>query len=82
MLKIRLLRRGRKNAPCFDITVAEARKKKIIEKVGYYQPRLKTDNKLDKFVFNMERVKYWLSQGAHPTEILEKVLEKLNISVK
>ena len=82
MLKIRLLRRGRRNAPCFDITVAEAKKSKIVEKIGYYQPRLKTENKLDKFVFNMERVDYWISKGAHPTEILEKVIKTLKANGK
>lgn len=81
MLKIRLLRRGRKNAACFDITVAEARKSKIIEKIGYYQPRLKTDNKLDKFKFNMERVEYWISKGAHPTEVLEKILKSIKAAI-
>lgn len=77
MLKMKLLRRGRKNAPCYDITVGEARKSKIVEKIGYYQPRLKTDNKLEKFVFKMDRVDYWLSQGAQPTEVIERVLKAM-----
>jgi ribosomal protein S16 len=75
MLKIRLFRRGRKNAPCFDIVVAEARKTKIVEKVGYYKPQLKTENRLDKFNFNIERINYWISKGAHCTEIIEKMLD-------
>lgn len=78
MLKIRLLRRGKKNAPCFDIVIAEARKTKIVEKVGYYKPQLKTENRLEKFTFDINRINYWISKGAHCTEIMEKIIKIYN----
>jgi small subunit ribosomal protein S16 len=77
MLKIRLYRRGRKNAACFDVVVAEAKKKKFIEKVGYYNPRLKTDNRIEKFTLKLDRISYWKSQGAQPTEVMENILKKI-----
>lgn len=79
MLKIRLSRRGRRNAPFFDVIVAEARQRKTIEKVGYYNPRLKTDNRVDKFNLNVDRIQYWKSKGAQATEVVEKILTTLHI---
>lgn len=76
MLKIRLYRRGRKKAACFDVTVAEARKRTIVEKVGYYNPRLKTDNKVDKFTLKMDRIEYWQSQGAQLTDLLAEIVKR------
>ncbi len=75
MLKIRLLRTGRKNAPTFSIVVAEASKKKMVEKIGYYNPQLKTDNRLEKFSFKIDRIEYWISKGAQCTEIMDKILK-------
>jgi small subunit ribosomal protein S16 len=77
MLKIRLYRQGRKNAAFFHIVVAEAKKTKFIEKVGYYNPKLKTDNRLEKFHLNFDRITYWQSKGAQPTDILNKILTQI-----
>ena len=74
MLKIRLYRQGRKNAPFYHVVVAEAKKTKFIEKVGYYDPRLKTINRVEKFTFKLDRINYWKSKGAQPTEIIQKIL--------
>ena len=77
MLKIRLQRKGKKKAPMYRVVVGEARTKvsKITEIVGHYNPRLATNNRVDKMTLNMERVNYWIKNGAHPTEIVGKFIK-------
>ncbi len=71
MLKIRLQRTGRKNQAHFKIVLAEHTappKSKAIEILGYYNPRKKEKS------FKEERIKYWLSQGAKPTDTVFNLL--------
>jgi small subunit ribosomal protein S16 len=66
---------GAKNAPVFRIVVADGRSPrdgKFIELVGTYQPRKKGDN----YTLNLERVKYWLSKGAQPSETVASFIKK------
>jgi len=80
MLVIRLRRRGRKNAPVFDLVCAEkARPVKsgsIVEKLGTYQI---TRNPAE-FSFNKERVEHWISVGAWPSETVARMLKKEGFS--
>lgn len=69
-LKIRLARGGSKKRPFYRVVVAEAsapRDGRFIEKLGTYNPLLASDH-AERVVLNTERIQYWLSQGAHPTE--------------
>jgi small subunit ribosomal protein S16 len=66
---------GAKNAPVFRIVVADGRSPrdgKFIEEIGTYQPRRKTDN----FKVDLERVKYWLSKGAQPSDTVASFIKK------
>jgi small subunit ribosomal protein S16 len=75
-LKIRLARGGAKKRPYYRIIVADARSPrdgKFIEKVGTYNPLL-AEGKGDRVVLNVERVKYWLSVGAQPTDRVARFL--------
>ncbi|KAL8952934.1 MAG: hypothetical protein Q9183_007362, partial [Haloplaca sp. 2 TL-2023] len=76
VLKIRLARFGRRNAPFYNIVVAQARtarNSKPLEVLGTYDPIPKTqpggegkpikDIKLD-----TSRAKYWLGVGAQPSD--------------
>jgi small subunit ribosomal protein S16 len=76
-VKIRMKRIGAKNAPVFRIVVADGRSPrdgKFIEEIGTYHPRQKGDNvKVD-----LERVKYWLSKGAQPSETVASFIKKAN----
>jgi len=69
-LAIRLSRGGRKGRPFYRIVVADKRMPRdgrYIEKLGTYNPLL--DNKDENRVQLVEeRIKYWLSQGAKPSE--------------
>ena len=66
---------GAKNAPVFRIVVADGRSPrdgKFIEEIGTYHPRQKGDN----VKFDLERVKYWLSKGAQPSETVASFIKK------
>ncbi len=75
-LKIRLARMGSKKNPCYRIVVSEAkspRDGRFIETLGNYTPGLAKDRS-DRIVIKQDRAKYWLEQGAKPTERMEKLL--------
>jgi len=74
-VKIRMKRVGAKNAPVFRIVVADGRSPrdgKFIEELGTYQPLKKGDN----FKMDLERVKFWLSKGAQPSETVASFIKK------
>jgi small subunit ribosomal protein S16 len=74
-VKIRLKRIGAKNAPVYRVVIADSRSPrdgKFIEEVGTYQP-LKKDNN---FAINLQRVEYWLSKGAQPSETVASFIKK------
>lgn len=82
-VKIRLARGGAKKRPFYRIVVANAsapRDGDFIEKVGTYNPLLGKDNDT-RIVLKAERIAYWLSQGALPTERVVKFLIDANISL-
>jgi len=85
MLVIRLFRVGKKNQPAFRIVVTNKRKPprggRFVEEVGFYNPLTKEK------VLKEERIKYWLSVGAKPSETIynllvsEKIIEGKKIPV-
>lgn len=69
-LKIRLARGGSKKRPFYRIVVAEAsapRDGRFVERVGSYNPILPSDH-AERIVLDQERLTYWLSVGAQPTD--------------
>ncbi|MBY0580162.1 MAG: 30S ribosomal protein S16 [Rickettsiales bacterium] len=80
-VKIRLARAGAKKRPYYKLVVANAdapRDGKFLEKVGTYNPMLPKDDE-NRVVLVQDRIKYWMSVGAQPTERVEKFLEKANL---
>ncbi len=76
MLRIRLRRVGRKKQPSYRIVVAEStapRDGKFIEVVGFYNPRTEPET----ITVKEERVLYWLSVGAQPSESTARLLKKV-----
>ena len=76
-LKIRLTRAGAKKRPYYRIVVADARSPrdgKFIEKIGNYNPLLAKDSE-SRVVLDAERAKYWLSNGAQPTDRVARFLD-------
>ncbi len=75
-VKIRLSRHGAKKKPYYRIVIADVRAPrdgKFIEKIGTYDP-LKSSNSSDRISMDLERVKYWLSNGAQPTDRVHRFL--------
>ncbi|KAI0125378.1 ribosomal protein S16 domain-containing protein [Xylariales sp. AK1849] len=88
-IKIRLARFGRRNAPFYNIVVAQARSarnSKPLEVIGTYDPipkadpyddsgRLHKDIKLD-----VLRAKYWIGVGAQPTDTTWRLLAMVGVT--
>lgn len=80
-LAIRLSRGGRKNRPFYRIVVADKRMPRdgrYIEKVGTYNPLLK-DGDENRVRLVQDRIEYWLSQGAKPSERVAIFLGKAGL---
>ncbi len=76
-LSIRLSRGGSKKRPYYRIVVADARSPrdgKFIEKIGNYNPLLGKDDE-KRVVLDGERAKYWLTNGAQPTDRVARFLD-------
>lgn len=80
-VKIRLARRGRKQAPVYDIVVADARSPrdgKFIEKLGQYNPQSTPAT----ISLKDDRAVYWLMVGAEPTDTTRKILSVRGVMLK
>ena len=76
MLKMRLSMGGTKKRPVYKIVVADSRFPRggrFIEKLGFFNPLLPKDKK-ERVGLGIERIKYWLGQGARPTTRVARIL--------
>ena len=76
-MKIRLARGGSKKRPFYSIVATDSRMPRdgrFLEKLGTYNPLLAKDDE-KRVVMNLERVTYWLGQGAQPTDRVARFLE-------
>ena len=83
-MKIRLARGGSKKRPFYRIVAADSRMPRdgrFIEKLGTYNPLLPKDSE-ERVNMNMERVQYWLDQGAQPTDRISRFLEAAGVLEK
>lgn len=74
-VKIRLARHGSKKRPFYRIVVADVEKPrdgKFIEMVGTYNPLLDPAE----VSIKQDRIKYWIDQGAIPTDTVKSLLKK------
>ena len=76
-VRIRMKRMGRVHRPFFRVCAMDGhvpRDGKVIEELGYYDPLIKeTDARA---VLNGERIDYWLSVGAQPSENVKVLIKK------
>jgi small subunit ribosomal protein S16 len=74
LLAIKLMRTGAKKQPSYRIIVKEKQSKRdgaYLENLGTYNPtREPAEIKLD-----MDRVRYWIGQGAKPTETVSQLIK-------
>src|SRR5699024_3707490 len=74
-VKLKLKRMGKIRTPQYRVIVADARNKRdgrVIEEIGKYHPK-----EHPSFIeLNSERVQYWLSVGAQPSDAVRALLRK------
>ena len=73
MVRIRLRRQGSKGQPSYRIVVIDQRKArngKYLENIGHYNPRTRPNTE----VIKEDRVLYWLSVGAQPSDAVRRIL--------
>lgn len=73
-VKLRFTRTGRANQPSYRLVAIDEHKKRdgrFIEILGSYNPLAVSD----KFHYLKDRVKYWLSVGAQPTNTVKHLLK-------
>jgi len=71
---------GRRNRPFYRISVMDVRTRRdgrSIEDIGTYNVLEKNDEQ--KYDLNIDRLKYWLSVGAKPSETVASIIKKLGI---
>jgi small subunit ribosomal protein S16 len=77
-VKIRMKRMGRKHRPFYRICVMDSRKQRdgaAIEEIGTYDTSVADKSK--RVTINMERVDYWMSVGAKPSDNVATLIKKV-----
>lgn len=77
MVTIRLARGGAKRRPFYGIMVADQRRSprgRFIERVGFFNPRATGGE--ERLRIDMERVDYWVGQGAQPSDRVVSLLKE------
>ena len=80
MVKLRLKRLGRRHRPYYRLNAIDQRSPRdgrSIEELGTYDPLESDESK--QFECNEERVKYWISVGAQPSETVAALLKKAGV---
>lgn len=83
-IKIRLARGGSKKRPFYRIVAADSRMPRdgrFVEKLGTYNPLLPKDSE-DRVTMNVERIQYWLGEGAQTTDRVSRFLEAAGVVAK
>jgi small subunit ribosomal protein S16 len=82
-VKIRLSRAGAKKRPFYRIVAADARSPRdgrFLEKLGTYDPLIEEGDNPGRIELKRDRVEYWMSVGAQPTEVVRRLLRRLDAS--
>lgn len=79
---LRLKRFGRLNHPTYRVVATDPRfprDGRIIESVGYYLPLM--PRAAEQVKLNSERISYWLSVGAKPSDTVASMIRKIGIEI-
>lgn len=78
MVTIRLSRGGAKNRPFYHVVVTDSRNARdagsYIERVGFFNPVAR--GKEVRLSIDSERIAYWASKGAQPSERVSKLIKE------
>lgn len=78
MVRLRMQRFGRRNRPFYRISAIDQRTRRdgrVIELLGWFDPMTNKPG-VKNVELNVERVKYWLSVGAVPSDTVMDMLAK------
>ncbi len=81
MVRIRMKSFGRRHRPFYRICAMDSRAPRdgrSIEELGHYDPMVR--NKEARTVRNVNRIRYWLSVGAQPSEKVQVLLNKHGVT--
>ena len=81
-VKLRLKRMGRTHRSFFRLNAMDTRSPRdgrVIEELGWYDPNAKQADK--QVSLKRERIEYWLSVGAQPSETVAGLLKRQGIAV-
>ena len=80
MVRLRLKRFGRTHKPFYRLNAIDQRSPrdgKPIEELGWFDPTEKDQDK--QMVLKADRIRYWLSVGASPSDTVRDLLSKQGI---
>ncbi len=78
MVTIRLSRGGAKKRPFYQVVVTDSRSSRdgrFIERVGFFNP-IAAGQEVP-LQLDMERVEYWLKNGAQPSERVQSLIKQV-----
>ena len=81
MVRIRLARGGSKKRPFYTIVVADQRRattSRFIERLGFFNPVARGNE--EKLRLDLERVNFWVEQGAQPTDRVEHLIKQAQVT--
>jgi small subunit ribosomal protein S16 len=76
MVTIRLSRGGAKNRPFYHVVVTDSRSSrdgKYIERLGFFNPIARGNE--ERLRLDSERIEYWRSNGAQPSDRVAKLIK-------
>ena len=79
MVVIRLKRMGRRHRPFYRVNAMDKRAPRdgrVIEELGWFDPVAPEDKQIK---LKADRIKYWLSVGAQPSDTVRSLLKKSDI---
>lgn len=77
---IRMKRTGRRNRPCYRISVADSRSPRdgrVLESIGLYDPVAPSEE--NQVEVNVERARDWLRRGAKPSETVHSIFKRAEV---
>lgn len=80
MVRLRLKRFGRRHLPTYRLNAIDSRSPRngrVIEELGSFDPHKATAE--EGLTINTDRVRYWLSVGAQPSETVASLLRKTGV---
>lgn len=80
MVRLRLSRFGGKKSPTYRVVATDSRSPRdgrFIERLGHFNPM---GEGTDKLVLQLDRVDYWLSQGAQPSDTVRSLIARARAS--